>query len=144
MSEPLIDKAKVRQKLQHIRETVQQLVGIRARGREAFLADHVLQAAAIRYLQVGVEAIVDTANHIIAREGLGLPKTYRESIDLLLREKILPAEKATDFANMVKFRNRAVHLYDEIDPEEIFTIMEANLGDFEIFIRAVTSRYFKV
>lgn len=86
---------------------------------------------------------MDTANHIVAREGLGLPKTYRESIELLLRENILPAEKAADFANMVKFLNRAVHLYDEIDPGEAFAILENDLGDFEVFIRAITSRYFE-
>jgi uncharacterized protein YutE (UPF0331/DUF86 family) len=43
---------------------------------------------------------------------------------------------------MVSFRNRIVHMYDEIDPGEIFTILEEHLGDFETFIRAITQRYF--
>jgi len=43
---------------------------------------------------------------------------------------------------MVRFRNRAVHLYDEIDPSEVFAIMEQNLGDFEAFIQAIIQRYF--
>lgn len=39
-------------------------------------------------------------------------------------------------------QNRAVHLYDEIDPTEVFAIMENHLDDFEVFIRAITQRYF--
>ncbi len=137
-----VDKEKLRQKIQFIRDSVRHLEELRARGREAFLADHVLQAAAIRLLQVAIEAVVDAANHIIAREGLGLPKTYRESLEILVREKILPAEREEAFVNMVRFRNRAVHLYDEIDPAEVFSIMERRLGDFDSFISALTVRYF--
>lgn len=142
MTEPVVDKEKLRQKIQFIRESVQRLVEIRGRGREAFLADGILQAAAIRLLQVGIEALVDAANHIVAREGLGLPKTYRESIEILAREGILPADKAASYGSMVKFRNRAVHLYDEIDAGEVFDIVENDLGDFEDFISAIASRYF--
>ncbi len=43
---------------------------------------------------------------------------------------------------MIKFRNRAVHLYDEINAEEVYTILEHDRGDFEVFLRAVVSRYF--
>lgn len=44
---------------------------------------------------------------------------------------------------MVRFRNRAVHLYDEIDAQEIYQIPESDLPDFETFIAAVVKRYFQ-
>jgi uncharacterized protein YutE (UPF0331/DUF86 family) len=79
-------------------------------------------------------------HHRAAR--LGLPKTYQESLDLLFQEGILPPEKAEDFARMVRFRNRAVHLYDRIDPREVWKILQEDLGDFELFIGAMVERFF--
>jgi len=127
------DRQKLREKIQFIRSTLRQLEDIRDDGRDAFLAGKVPQYAAVRCIQVAVEAILDSANHIIAREGLGLPKTYAGSV---------PPDKKDDFERMIRFRNRAVHLYDEIDPAEVFAIMENNLDDFEVFVRAITQRYF--
>jgi uncharacterized protein YutE (UPF0331/DUF86 family) len=135
------DPEKIRQKVQFLRDALRQLEQIRERGEPELSRDPILQAAAIRYLQVGIEAVLDTANHIIARQGLGLPKTYQEALELLFREGILPTEKAEDFAQMVGFRNRAVHLYQQIEPEEVWKILEEDLEDFELFIRAMVERY---
>ncbi|HET9209624.1 MAG TPA: DUF86 domain-containing protein [Thermoanaerobaculia bacterium] len=136
-----VDTDKIRTKVQFVREAVRRLEDIRSRGREAFLADPILQGAAERNLQVGIEAILDTANHIIAREGFAVPKTYREAMETLVREKILPAAQRENFVRMASFRNRAVHLYDQIDPGEVYDILKGHLGDFETFLRAITGRY---
>jgi uncharacterized protein YutE (UPF0331/DUF86 family) len=136
-----VDAEKIRTKIQFVRDTVRRLEEIRSRGREAFLADPILQGAAERNLQVGIEAMLDTANHIIAREGLAVPKTYREAMDALVREGVLPASHGESFRRMISFRNRAVHLYDRIDPAEVYAILESHLGDFETFLGAVTRRY---
>ena len=136
-----VDTDKIRTKLQFMRQAVRRLEEIRSRGREAFLADPILQGAAERNLQVGIEAILDTANHIIAREGLAVPRTYREAMETLVREKILPASHRESFLRMTSFRNRAVHLYDQIDPSEVYALLEGHLDDFETFLGAVTRRY---
>ncbi|NJL26948.1 MAG: DUF86 domain-containing protein [Thermoanaerobaculia bacterium] len=137
-----VDLEKLRQKVQYVRDTRRHLSAIRDRGRDVFLSDRILEAAATRYLHTGIEAMIDAANHIISREGLGLPKTYHEAMSLLLREGILPREMASTLERMVKFRNRAVHLYDEISPEEIWGILDNHLGDFERFLEAIVRRYF--
>jgi uncharacterized protein YutE (UPF0331/DUF86 family) len=135
------DPEKIRQKVQFLRDALRQLNLIRERGEAELIGDPILQAAAIRYIQVGIEAILDTANHIIARQGLGLPKSYRESLELLTQEGILPGEKGEDFVAMVGFRNRAVHLYQQIEPGEVWKILEEDLGDFELFIHTMAERY---
>jgi uncharacterized protein YutE (UPF0331/DUF86 family) len=137
-----VDRDKLRTKLQFLRDSLRRLEDIRSQGREAFLAERILQAAAERNLQVGIEAILDTASHIIAREGLAVPQTYRGAMETLLREGILPKSHRESFLQMTSFRNRLVHLYEELDPGEIFAILERGLGDFETFIRAITQRYF--
>lgn len=83
------------------------------------------------------------ANHIVAREGLGTPTTYQEAVDLLVEHGVLPGQKSDAFRAMVRFRNRAVHLYDEVDAEEVHAILDADLDDFEVFIRAIVARYFE-
>lgn len=43
---------------------------------------------------------------------------------------------------MVRFRNRAVHLYDEIQAAEVWKILETRLGDFDVVVEALAARYF--
>lgn len=136
------DRDILRQKVQFVRDSLRRLRQIRGEGKAAYLEDWKSQDATIRILQVAVEAILDAANHIIAREGLGLPKTYAEAITILTREGVLPAEHRDDLIRMIQFRNRAVHLYDEIDQEEIWSILENHLGDFEVVLDAIVQRYF--
>ena len=136
------DRRKLRQKAQYIRDAVRALERMREEGRDAFLASPLAEPAATRRLQVAIEALLDAANHIVAREGWGLPRSYREAIDLLIANGVLPAEARARFHAMVAFRNKAVHLYDEIAPEEVFSTLENDLGDFDLFLRALSDRYF--
>jgi uncharacterized protein YutE (UPF0331/DUF86 family) len=135
------DRRKLRQKVHYVREAVAALERIRSEGRAAFLSDPLKEPAATRWLQVAIEAMLDAAHHIIAREGWGLPKSYREAVDLLVEHEVLPAASKPRFHAMVAFRNRAVHLYDDIQPEQVFSMLERDLGDFELFLVAVSDRY---
>lgn len=137
-----VDRGRLRPKIVHIRERLRRLRGIRGRGREAFLDDELLQDAAVRNLQTAIEALLDMANHIVSRGGLGTPASYRDAIDSLLEHGILPGERGDAFRAMIGFRNRAVHLYDELDAEGVFEILENDLGDFEVFIGRVVDRFF--
>ena len=137
-----VDREKVRTKIQFLRESLVQLERIRSLGEEAFLSDPILQAAAVRYLQVGIEAMLDIASHVIAREGLGTPETYRQSMEILLQNGTLPTDRAEAFLAMIGFRNRVVHLYESVDPKEVARVLQGGLNDFEAFISAVSRRYF--
>ena len=99
------------------------------------------EAAAVRLLHTAIEGMIDIGNHVIAREGLGIPRSYGDTIEILTAAKILPLERKANFLQMVRFRNRAVHLYDEIDPAEISKILENDLDDFEAFLAPIIERY---
>lgn len=141
--DPAVERDKVRDKLQFIRDNVAHLERIRGAGRDAFLDDRIAQAAATHLLQVAVEAMIDIANHVSARLRLGVPKTYRDAVDQLVEAGILPRAHQETFRRMVRFRNRAVHLYDRIDPEEVYEILENRLADFDRFAAAIVRRFFK-
>jgi uncharacterized protein YutE (UPF0331/DUF86 family) len=138
-----VDLGKLRNHIDYIRRTVRCLREISRNDRADFLEDDVRQAASIRYLQTAIEAVLDIANHIVAREGFGIPKSYQEAVDLLVTNGILPSADEDTYRTMVRFRNRAVHLYDEIDAGEIHDILTSHLDDFERFLGAVTARYFR-
>jgi uncharacterized protein YutE (UPF0331/DUF86 family) len=136
-----VDSNKVRQHVQYVRGTQPKLRQLRDLGRDAFLADSINEHAAVRLLHTAIEALIDIANHVIAREGLGIPRSYADTVNILADAKVLPAERKDSFLKMVRFRNRAVHLYDEIDSGEVFSILEKDLDDFESFLAPIIDRY---
>jgi len=62
-----VDRDKLRSHLDHVRGNLRRLSEIHATGRDEFLTDDVVQAAATRWLQTAIEAMIDIANHVIAR-----------------------------------------------------------------------------
>jgi uncharacterized protein YutE (UPF0331/DUF86 family) len=137
-----VDSAKLRSHVDYVRSNVRKLEQLRKSGRTQFLEDDMAQAAAARWLQTTIEAVIDMGNHIVAREGLGVPRAYSETMEIMLREGVLPDDRRDAFLAMVRFRNRVVHLYDEVHPDDIWTIIEHDLGDFDVFIAAIATRYF--
>jgi uncharacterized protein YutE (UPF0331/DUF86 family) len=137
-----VDRSKLRSHVDFVRGNLRRLEEMRGAGRSTFLQEEVAQAAATRWLQTAIEALIDIANHVVAREGLGVPRAYSETMEILVREGVLPADRRGSFLAMVRFRNRVVHLYDAVDPEEIWRILEEDLGDFDAFIAAIAGRYF--
>lgn len=138
-----VDRKKLRNQIDFVRQTVRRLRQISEMDRVSFLGDDIVQAASVRYLQTAIEALLDIANHIVAREGLGTPKSYQESIDLLVQNKILSGDDQEAYRRMVRFRNRAVHLYDRIDADDIHKILTSHLDDFDRFLAAVVAKYFR-
>lgn len=138
----VIDREKVRDKLDFIRRNLVHLEALARRGPAALRDDKIAEAAAVHMLQTSIEAMIDVANHVVARLGLGVPKGYREAFDLLVEAGILPAEAWATFHRIVRFRHRAVHLYDTISPEEVHAILACPMGDFDLCIGAVVRRFF--
>lgn len=86
--------------------------------------------------------MIDISSHIISREGLGVPKSYIEVFELLERAGIIPSEFLDRVKSMVRFRNRAVHLYGDVDPSHVYEILQNDLGDFETFISLIVEHCF--
>jgi len=137
-----VDRDKLRSHVDFIRRRVRTMEEIASHGRGSFLDDDIVQTAAVRYLHTAIEAMIDIANHVVARRGLGVPTTYRDAMDLLSNEGIVPEEMRETLRRMVAFRNRAVHLYDEIDADEVYEILTERLGDFDDFVSAIAARFF--
>lgn len=84
-------------------------------------------------LQRAIQASIDLANVVLAKDGLGLPNTYRQSFEILNKHEIISDAASATMTAMVGFRNISVHDYGEIKPEIVHSIVKNNLVDFENF-----------
>ncbi len=91
-------------------------------------------------LQRAVQACIDLANTVIAKEGLGLPNTYRQSFEILNLHTIITDEISSKMKSMVGFRNISVHDYGQIKPEIVHSIVKNHLVDFESFYTVIINR----
>lgn len=136
-----VDREKIRQKLQFMRRNLRDLDIFNKMDIEEFRSNSINEAAAIRMLQVTIEAMLDICAHVIAREGLGLPKSYGEIIQIAVQYGLIPSDKIETYQKMVRFRNRVVHLYDDVDAKEIYFIIHSRLNDFKPFMATTIKRY---
>jgi uncharacterized protein YutE (UPF0331/DUF86 family) len=137
----VIDRDKVRDKVAFIRRNLDMLRRLADIPRDGFSEGSIPFHAAVRLLQTSIEAMIDTGSHIVAREGLGSPKSYAEVFDVLSSAGVIPTEFIDRVKAMVRFRNRAVHLYGEIDVDHVYSILQNDLGDFDAFVGFIVSKY---
>lgn len=98
-----------------------------------YLADVRLQRFVERTLQIAIECCFDVVHHIISDEGFREPSSYADAFTVLTEQTILPAESRRDYQLMAQFRNKIVHYYDKIDPEQVYAIFRKKLQPFYEF-----------
>ena len=87
-----------------------------------------------------MQASIDLANVIIAKEGLGLPTTYRQSFEILSKHGVINQDQLNKLRSMVGFRNISVHDYGQVNPAIVHSIVQNNLVDFEEFYEIALNR----
>ena len=136
-----VDLDKVRQKVQYIRSQARELDRFRSMDGPTFLEDRIYALAAARALQIALEAAFDLCAHIIAHEGWGLPKSYREIVLTSLEHGLLPRQLKDSYLQMARFRNRLVHLYDPVEDHELLQFIQDHVDEFAPLVAAVVKRY---
>lgn len=95
--------------------------------KDPFFKQHIFELN----LQRAIQACIDMANVILAKEGLGLPNSYGQSFVILGNHGIISPALQQKLINLVGFRNISVHDYGEIKAEIVFGIVDNHLKDFE-------------
>jgi len=108
-------------------------------GQEAFIADaHKISSAKYNFI-AAIESAIDIANHLIARNKLRAPVDYGDTFTVLAEASVFDTAFSVELVKMARFRNRLVHMYWDIDHQELYTILKTRLGDFERFLSAISS-----
>ncbi len=88
-------------------------------------------------LLVSIQAAIDIATYIIAERGLEKPSTYRETFEILGREKLIPEELANELSDMAGFRNVLVHIYWGLNLDEVYGVLQNDLSVLKDFMKCV-------
>ncbi|RCX32269.1 type VII toxin-antitoxin system HepT family RNase toxin [Thioalbus denitrificans] len=127
----MVDKDLVAERLQRLDEYLHHLRDIEKKGKVAYLSDPLLRGAGERYLQLGLEILLDIGSHIIADRGLSKPETYADIFRLLHEAGLLPEPLNRKLQGLAGFRNILVHDYLKLDSERVFQLIRDKLPVLE-------------
>lgn len=88
-------------------------------------------------LQLAIQAVLDVASHIVSDGRLGEPATNHELFDILARHGRLDPALAPTLRKMTGFRNLLVHEYARVDLTIVRNVVEHQLEDLLVFVRAI-------
>lgn len=90
------------------------------------------------HLHRALEGVFNISAHILSRIPGAQATKYREMAQNLGKFGIVDKQFAdTKLSEMADYRNRLVHFYAQVTPEEVYKILQNDLGDFDMFLSAV-------
>lgn len=135
---PILDTDQIILRLQHLKNHLKILKMLQKFSLKEISADPFKKGALLHYLQLSAEICIDVGQMIIAAENFEIPSDSAEIFTILGQEKILSKKFAASFAPIARFRNLLVHEYTRIDMRRVYEYLQDELGQFEIFAKAVT------
>jgi len=105
--------------------------------REDLKADRDKRNMILHAMLVSIQAAIDVSMHLISQNNLGRPATYRETFDILSRAGLIPEELAADLSDLAGLRNVLVHIYWDLNLDEIYGILQNDLKTLKSFRDAV-------
>jgi len=101
-----------------IGEFYEKLIKLKKLPKKEFLSDERNPAAAESFLRRCIEAIFDISRHILSKSFAFKSLEYKEVAQTLGEKKVVSKEFCEVLMKMAGYRNRMVHFYKEISPEE--------------------------
>lgn len=66
-----------------------------------------------------------------------------EAIRFLAENHVITKDQSVRLVQMVKFRNRIVHIYQGVNDNQVYEILQKDLEDFTTFVSAIVARFLK-
>lgn len=125
------------ERLNIIRNAVKRLKLLAEMPAEKFCLDEDAVDIAENRLRRTIEALFDLGRHLAVKSGAGVPSDYRSVIKLLKEGGILPEDFARRIEGMAGYRNRIVHDYNKVTPEELYQLLQTRLSDFDLYCQYI-------
>ncbi|PJE73307.1 MAG: DUF86 domain-containing protein [Candidatus Tagabacteria bacterium CG10_big_fil_rev_8_21_14_0_10_40_13] len=134
----LLDKEKIIERMSDIKNAALKLKQFQKTSLKEFTQDEKNYPLTCFHLRIALEAVLTIATHIISRlPPNGKRKDYTQVILSLADYKVIPQKFAQKIKGMAGYRNRLVHLYWKVEPEEILATIKKDLKDFDQFIKHI-------
>lgn len=135
MTKIFLDREKIAARIEDIERSCRELKKYQGMNIQDFLADKDNFPLASHWLRIALEAVLTIGTHLLSRlPSNGKKKDYTQVILSLADYEVLPQDFAQKIKGMAGYRNRLVHLYWEIKPVEILTIINQELEDLDRFV----------
>jgi uncharacterized protein YutE (UPF0331/DUF86 family) len=132
MSPGDIDSKVVAQRAFWISQVMDSLKDLHLEEKASFLTDRHKIAAAESYLRRALEALFDIGRHVLAKRFAYPATEYKEIAKGLSENKVLIEKEAELMRKMAGYRNRMVHFYHEITPEELHEICLYHISEIKL------------
>lgn len=138
MSPSRINPSVVAAKAEVVRSMLEGIESLPLDSFERFRSDPHAAAAGESYLRRALEALLDLGRHLLAK-GFAVAAVEYKEIPLRLHDRgVIGPSEAKIFVEMAGYRNRMVHMYDEIDVEELYAILGDHRSDIAAIHDAMT------
>jgi uncharacterized protein YutE (UPF0331/DUF86 family) len=87
----------------------------------------------LHVMLVSIQSAIDISSYLISQNGLKRPETYRETFDLLGQSGTISEELAAELSDLAGFRNVLVHVYWDLNLDEIYSILQNDLKTLKSF-----------
>ncbi len=135
----MVDAALLNRLLLNLAGYRQDLKSVDGVSLEAFKTDIKTQRFIERTLHIAIECCMDICHHIISDQQWREPASYADAFNVLAEQGVLTVGNAEKYRLMAQFRNKLVHSYEKIDPEQVLIIAKTRADNFTEFAGAIRS-----
>lgn len=132
-----MDREVVEQKLESLRRCLLRIETKCPKNAASLANDMDLQDIIALNLSRAVQISVDIAAHLLAGMEVPPPDTMGQAFDMLAQAGVLNNELANSLKKAVGFRNIAVHSYERINWEIVYSIIKYHLADFSEYAKKI-------
>lgn len=132
------DKLRLEKMLSSFHGARAQLQRLAMMDAQEFLSDPDKIASAKYNFIVAIEAVIDIGHHLIAKNKLPLAEDYANTFRVLSEAGVFSGDLMPILINMVKFRNRLVHIYWDINNRFAYEILQHHLQDFDAILKELS------
>ena len=131
---PRYNPDKIAKLISEMRKAINRLKFLKALDKKAFFKDPDKIGSTKYHFIVAIEPAIDICNHIISQNGYRSPEDYGDTFQILGEQGAFDNDFITVLKEMARFRNRLIHLYWEVDDEQVYEILQMRLDDFKRFL----------
>ncbi len=134
-----LNTARILDLIRFIETCLQELKPFSAMTKEEFLSDMKNPPFVESYLRRSLEAIFDIGRHILSKTFGFKEIEYKVIAKELGKRGVVTKELSEMLFAMAGYRNRMVHFYKEIIPDELYQITRDNLKDIDRFTKEIVT-----
>ena len=135
---PLYDQERMVKLVSELRKSVGRLQTLSKISKNEFVLDPDKIGSAKYHFIVAIEACIDICSHLISRNGYRVPEDYGDTFKVLSEVGAFEVPFSEELRNMAKFRNRLVHIYWEVENDQLHEILQTRLKDFKSFLNSIS------